>query len=76
MLGGVAVTALCTGIVVGTAACTGDPVNGFTQELGGAPEIYDPSPQSSNGRSILCFAITAEKRFCQRIDSVRFVVPR
>ncbi len=45
---GVAVTALCTGIVVGTAACTGDPVNGFTQELGGATEIYDPSPQSSN----------------------------
>ncbi len=40
---GVAVTALCTGIVVGTAACTGDPDHGFTQELGGAPEIMDPA---------------------------------
>ncbi|MCR5404076.1 MAG: hypothetical protein K6E91_09725 [Butyrivibrio sp.] len=40
---GVAVTALCTGIVIGTAACSGPGV--FTQELGGAAET---PPESWN----------------------------
>lgn len=36
----VAVTALCSGMVIGTAACGGPGV--FTQELGGAPMEWDP----------------------------------
>ncbi len=43
---GVAVTALCSGLVIGTAACGGPGI--FEQELGGAPMEWDPGSDDGN----------------------------
>lgn len=46
---GVAVTALCTGIIIGTAACgESDP---FSQQLAGYPMDYEPDPVVSENNN-------------------------